>query len=211
MRNSLANSFRPTSRFAPLLIATLGLPAAAQNIWDKPSKEWTETDAKRILSESPWAGKADAVCGSRRVKSGVYVRLEGSTPVREALLKVGVLPASPKEVRQISIAILIPTSGNRECAITDLDGAKKSATIRLPEGRPPEQSTSVRLLKQDDKQDLLIFSFIRPDPLPVPQVFRLPGVTLHSSQLSFSAIIAKFTVTKSFSLNGMYYLGQLEL
>lgn len=189
----------------------MGRASTAQDSWQRPSRDWTETDARAVLNHSPWAREVLARCGSQNKAVRAHVRFEESKPVREALLKLGVLPGSDQNDREIAVAILLSHAAGTQCKLTSLEAAASKASLLFPGSRESARLIGTKTMKQDETEDLVVFRFVRPATLPVPQVFRLPWVVLHSTELVFRARIGDIELLQSFPLKDMYYLGRLEL
>lgn len=81
------------------LLLCAARPALAQNPWEKPYDQWTQQEAEKILTDSPWAqmvSKGVAVgydnpvfgMGAHPDPEGVMIRLRSSPVVRLAMLRL---------------------------------------------------------------------------------------------------------------------------
>jgi hypothetical protein len=183
--------------------------ALAQKPWEKPAASWTDADARRILSDSPWAKRVTVKCGDSK-NSSALVRWEDSQPIREALLKIGVLPAAEDAASYTAVAVRVFEEGSAGCSLQGLESWTKSGILRLPVEKQPIQTTSIRILKENDEVTLIVFLFPRTANVGEPKVFRLPGVVLHSSQIVFEARVGPLEIRQAFPLQYMYYLGKFE-
>src|SRR5262245_32179449 len=94
---------RTTARIA-LLWAVMAVALSAAAVWDtKPYTEWSDKDMEKLLTESPWAGKATLTHEREGANLGpidlkLMVTVRSAEPIRRAVarqqLAAGV-PASP--------------------------------------------------------------------------------------------------------------------
>src|SRR5437667_4242371 len=87
-----------------LMIAMIVSVGFGQPPWEKPPGQWTDAEARKILSDSPWAKTVSARPWRLSAGNGsttlfhpepfsATVRWESALPVRLALRKVGQSPA----------------------------------------------------------------------------------------------------------------------
>jgi hypothetical protein len=85
--------------------------ASAAEIWDKPFMEWSEKEIEKVLTDSPWAGKATLTHEKEGANLGpidltLMVNVRSATPVRMALVRrqlAAGLEASPDLEKNLSM------------------------------------------------------------------------------------------------------------
>jgi hypothetical protein len=80
-----------TMTTAVFVLATTAIGVAA-DVWDKPFAEWSARDADKVLTDSPWAGKASITHARAGTNLGVVpdwdliVSVRSALPYKQALL-----------------------------------------------------------------------------------------------------------------------------
>src|ERR1019366_10491004 len=134
-----------------LIGVLLALPSFAGDPWRTPLPQWTQQDATRILTASPWA-KPDG-----RIKA--IVRWDSARPVQLAIEKLNGNPTIADHESSYVIAIVGLTVPERS--------PKPEAYLRAT-GRNPIPSIETRIL------DNAIFFFFPRTGVIQPMVFRFP-------------------------------------
>jgi hypothetical protein len=141
------------------------LAAAAAGVWDtKPFTEWSDKDVEKVMTESPWAGKATLTHARAGASLGtvpdwnVIISIDSALPIKQALVRrqIGqggtVTPAQTAglsaEVPLYLIAIAgIPRSFQAQAA-----AIAKAARIKRPRKEPlAVADASVLLFDKDGK------------------------------------------------------------
>lgn len=93
-----------------IICSIAGAVASAAEIWDKPFMEWSEKEIDKVLTDSPWAGKATLTHEKEGANLGpidltLIVNVRSATPVRMALARrqlAAGLEASPDLEKNLS-------------------------------------------------------------------------------------------------------------
>ncbi len=189
------------------------LPRIAAQPWRKPIEKWSDADARRVLSASPWAKRTTPRLRSEpgatnpgpAMLSNVTVRWESAMPVKQARQRRGLAPVAEdgKSFYAIAIAASYPD------APPNLSTAE--ASLRYCD-RDPAVATSVKLLRDGDGRPLIVFLFPVMEAIRKPGVFRYPfGITFHPIEFHFAARIGSVEIRQTFSPRDMLYLKHLEL
>jgi hypothetical protein len=190
-----------------ILMAASALPRMAAQPWRKPIEKWSDADANRVLTASPWTKRSPP---SRwpAVLSKVTVRWESAMPVRQAHRKRGLAPVVDDGKTYYAIAIAGFRSDTLEAGF---NLAAAEASLRYC-GRTPEVAASVKVLRDADGIPLIVFLFPVMEAIRQPGVFRYPfGITFHPNEFHFVARIGSTEIRQTFSLRDMLYLKHLEL
>lgn len=139
-------------------VATL---AAA--VWDKPYTEWSEKDVEKVLTDSPWAGKASLTHARDGANLGpvpdwkLIVSAQSALPVRQAMLRKALGPSAvppdahgaleTQPARYVLAISGIPRAMQRQLA------KSAQAAVLKPKGKPgiPATDASVILVDKDGK------------------------------------------------------------
>jgi hypothetical protein len=171
------------------------LPRMEAQAWERPLEKWTEIEARRVLTDSPWARQV--------MPSKLIVRWESATPVVEArrIMHSISLEAPAGTVYRISIAGVG----------SDSDRPAK-ASLQYS-GREPVDVSEVRVVKDTDGNALIVFQFPRVEQIRDPGMLRvLPfGIRLRPNEFRFAAKIGPAEVRQSFDLRGMIFRRELAL
>jgi hypothetical protein len=165
------------------------LPAFAGDPWRRPSSEWTEEDARRVLSNSPWAKSIE--------HSAVTVRWESARPVRLALTRLKQTTGTAADASSYAIAV----TGLEMPAIAPSVEASLKAT-----GRKALAAFGLNM-----REDAIVYLFQRAKDVQRPVVFRFPVGPEIGETVEFEARIGSQTIRQKFCLRGMTYDGKLEL
>lgn len=199
-----------------LMIALASAVSFGQRPWQRPPEQWTDTEARQILADSPWAKSITARVWRWPASPGsthpepfpATVRWESATPVRIALRKVGLSPAVATDYAHFVVVVV---SLPRKSSAT-MDARTSAVASLKPTGSQPLAAVSVKFLEQDDNQPLLAFTFPKTPDLTEPRELRLPFVLKRNlKKLSFHATIGDWEVDHEFPARQMLYLGQPAL
>lgn len=208
-----------------LLLLVLLLSAADPSWKGKPVSDWTEQDARLILTDSPWAKPVTA--GLMRIQTederreggdmgqphgvGVdgmkhapgFVRLEvrweSALPVRIAELKVREIEPPTVEGDGYEIAVYgIPSAFLKSNPLALGNPLKKLASLKR-EGKKDVKPSSVEV-------------FQRQDGIVVVYLFPLSAeISRKDAAFEFDAVIGRIVLRQSFDLKEMQFQGRLEL
>lgn len=226
-----------------LLIACLfgGLAASsialAADFWTDPEfMQWDEKDARKLLSNSPWAaeyaipdpsaGKASAA-GSVGASGGSMgrgqiplqtftVMWRSSTPIKRALVRLmsadGVTPAAQEFLDREEPTYVVGLAAAKQFfgpLTTDAELLKSYAALEI-KGQPARKPDAVTL--QDDQTGVSInYQFSREDPITVGDkdvefVFEMPRAAEEGGKAPKPLVIKR-----KFSLKNMVLDGKLDL
>jgi hypothetical protein len=224
---------------APLLIVIAALLTASGPPWvSKPPRQWDESDAKQILTDSPWVKKVtpaelplrneNAVRTSGLMGAGQSVGVDALSV--SALTGGGSQPtgrARPRalqvEIRwESSLAVRAAELKAREEGLPEWDGSMYAVAIYdVPGLNGNQKSLSKELskeayLKRDGRKDL------RPVGVNLlPQeggltsiVYLFPRseeITVEDKQVEFTAVFGRLSLAQFFYPAQMRFLGKLEL
>ena len=172
-----------------VLLLLLTCHVFARDPWAIPSSQWTEEDAKQILSASPWA----KTVGS----PSIYARWESARPIRLALQRLGLL--RPDEDCQQCYAVAV-------IGLPRTHGAQESVATLKAAGRMAIPAYEVKIYDNS-----IVFFFHRVPELSEPIVFRFPGGLKLGNTVHFQAQIGSRMVKQKFSLRIMTFEGALDL
>ena len=154
-------------RAAPVLLlavlTTAAVSAAAE--WDKPFTQWSDKDVEKLLSDSPWAGKASLTHEREGANLGpvpewkLIVSVRSALPVRQALVRqaLGAGVAPPPEadafLANAPIRYVLAIGGIARSFQTQLTKSAQAAVLK-PKNREGMSATdaSVLLVDKDGKQ-----------------------------------------------------------
>jgi hypothetical protein len=165
------------------------LPALAGDPWRVPSSEWTDADARRVLSNSPWAQPVE--------HSAVTVRWESARPVQLAMAQLQQKTAIGDDSGSYAVAVVgveMPSQRPNAEASLKATGRKALAAIGL-----------------QIREDALIFRFPRTYEIQQPVVFRFPVGPKVGDTVEFETRIGNRAIRQKFLLRRMNYDGRLEL
>ncbi|MGD1071630.1 MAG: hypothetical protein ABSB15_15940 [Bryobacteraceae bacterium] len=226
---------------APLLIVFAGLlTASGPSWWTKPLREWNETDAKQILSSSPWVRKATPVELPQRNESEVR-----SSGLMGAGQSVGVEAFSASTVtgigasqsarrrskpRSLEVEVrwesALPVRAaelkSREEILPEWDGPMYAiAVYDVPglDGNPKALSkflSKEAYLKRDGKKDLkpARVNLLPQDGGLTTIVYLFPRseeITAEDKRVEFTAVFGRLFVAQYFYPAQMQFQGRLEL
>lgn len=194
-------------RLLSLLMVT-GLVGLAEPPWEKPSSKWTEKDARRILSDSPWAKTITTKASAQKDRT-LTVRWESAAPVQIALRRVGIAPAIPANESYRAIAVLGATAQPRDWSLEEIQRWPKPTAWLQSTGKTLITPSEVRILLEDQETPLVLFLFPKTAENGDPRVFRLPlGIVLHQREATFTAQIGPVAIKQRFPFKDMIYLDQ---
>ena len=172
-----------------LTFVVLVLPVLAGDPWRRPSSQWTEADARRVLSDSPWAKPVQ--------HSPVTVRWESARPVRLALTRLNQTPGITPEGSSYEIAVM----GLK----TPAEGSAAEASLKAT-GRKALAAFGLKL-----REDGVVYLFPRAEDVQQPVVLRFPVGPKIGETVEFEVQIGRQVIRQKFCLHGMKYDGKLGL
>jgi len=140
--------------------------ASAAAVWDaKPFTQWSDKDVEKLLTDSPWAGKASITHNREGANLGpvpewkLIVSVQSALPVKEALVRrslgAGVTPSPELETQMnaVSTKYVVAISNIPRMYERQLVKSAQAATLH-PKGKSPLAATdaSVILLDKDGKR-----------------------------------------------------------
>lgn len=172
--------------------------------------EWTEADAMRVLSDSPWAKPASFRTSEGETVTAV-IRWDTARPVQAALHKVGLLPMTPDSRAGAAVAVV---SFPRAWAVHHKDEVRRwqhaQAQLRATGSRTiPAHET--RLLELDDDVPALAFVFAKSQDLLQPAAVRLPFFQKNVKRITVSVSLGTASIQCIFPLAAMMFRGAPEL
>lgn len=172
-----------------VLLLLLACHAFARDPWAIPSSQWTEEDAKQILSASPWTKTLS--------NPSIDTRWESARPIRLALQRLGLLKPDEDCQQCYAVSVIgLPAT---------LSAQKPVATLRAT-GRMAIPAYEVKI-----HDNSIVFFFRRIPELREPIVFRFPGGLKLGNTVHFQAQIGSRMVKQKFSLRIMIFEGALDL
>jgi hypothetical protein len=191
------------------------LPRIAAQPWEKPIEKWSDADARRVLSASPWAKRTTPKLRSASgapdrgpaLLSKVTVRWESAMPVKQAHRKRGSVPVADdgKSYYAIGIAGFRPDASEAQ-----FEPSAPEASLRYCD-RDPAAATSVRVLRDADGHPFIVFLFPVTGAIREPGIFRPFPIAFRPNKFHFVAQIGPIEIRQTFSLRDMLYLRHLEL
>lgn len=163
------------------------LPAFAGDPWKRPASTWTDADAQRVLSASPWAKTVG--------QSKMTVRWESARPVRLALARLQKTALADNSCYAIAVVGL-----EMPAQPPTLEASLKAT------GRKAIAAFGVKL-----REDRIVFQFPRLEEVQEPIVFRLPVGPKIGDTVEFETRIGSQLVKEKFCLRSMKYEGKLAL
>jgi hypothetical protein len=202
-----------------LVAPAMGQPRS----WEKAPEQWSDADAKRILTESPWARPTRLLINKssqpRNAPQGsslptqslrVTVRFEGASPVRLALQKVGLVPVGVLDASECTVVVEFPARW-AQYRVAAGDWHDAQAWIE-PAGAPRIEASRVRLIEETDNVAALVFAIKRTPELTSARYARLPIFLKRDVKtIKFGGRVGTLTWKQSFSVPAMVYQGRLEL
>lgn len=187
---------------------------------NKPASDWTEADARRVLTDSPWvrtvtAGVTRAQTEQQRREGGnmgrphgvgdagapvtLRLRWESALPVRVAELKAREIEPPTLEGEGYEIAVYgIP--------LAFVEGDPRSL------GDPLKKLASLKREGKKDVKPSRVEVFQRADGMVVVYLFPLSaGISANDTALDFEAAIGRIVVKQSFDPRQMSFEGRLQL
>jgi hypothetical protein len=172
-----------------LIYVIFVIPVLAGDPRRIPSSEWSEADARRVLSNSPWAKPVQ--------HSAVTVRWESARPVQLALTRLKLTTGTAAEGPSYAVAVIgLETPAQPPTAEASLKATGRKALAAL--------GLKIR-------EDGIVYLFPRTEDIQQPVVFRLPVGPKIGETVEFEARIGNQMIRQKFCLRGMTYDGKLEL
>jgi hypothetical protein len=218
----------PVTLFA-LVLAAADLPK--EEAWkNKPVSEWTEADAKMVMTDSPWAKTVTATLD--KTPPGNRIRILGldvPVPVHRAANHPAEKPPAPPKPPALMlrwetarpIREAERKAGDTSAPATD-EHYYALAVYGIPPGTIANASKQIAaalknqaVLRRYDKKDLKparVEITLREDgPVVVYWFAKSDDITWRDHSVEFDAQVAQWKFTLSFSLDDMIFEGNLEL
>ncbi len=173
-----------------------GISAASPaSAWDRPEATWSDADARLILMNSPWA---------KTSRSSITVRWEDALPVKLALRRVGISPATDETGQAYAIAVVFPDRRVPQ-------DVRPNAELRIP-GCPVLNAAGFKILDEDHHRRIVVFWFRKSGMVTQPGIVRFPlGISIPTHQIEFSAGIGPLKIKTTFAMHRMVFGGRTEL
>jgi hypothetical protein len=220
--------------FAPVTLFALVLAAAdppKEQAWkNKPVSEWTEADAKMVMTDSPWARTVNATLdktppGNRIRILGLDVPVPGHRAANHPAEKPPSPPKPPALALRWESARPI-REAERKAQDTSGPAVDERyyalAVYGIPSGTIANASKQFAaalknqaVLKRYDKKDVKparVEITLREDgPVVIYWFAKSDDITWRDHSVEFDAQVAQWKFTQSFSLDDMMFQGNLEL
>jgi hypothetical protein len=226
---------------APLIVAFAALLTASGQPWtNKPPKQWDETDAKQILTDSPWVRKAtpvelpprneSAVRQSGLMGTGQGVDIEELST--SALTGIGANQPSRRGARPKALQVEV----RWESALPVRAAELKAKEEDLPEWQGsvyaiaiydvpglnvnrkslPKELSKAAYLKRDGKKDVkpVGVNLLPQEGGLTTIVYLFPRseeITTEDNRVEFAAVFGRLSLAQYFYPAQMRFLGKLEL
>ena len=225
---------------AVLAIATVATVQAAQPFWEKtPFTEWTEAEAKKVLSSSPWVRQvqillpatdaapagadptgtdprpgagAPSGSGAPRHQRASLTVMWVAAPIREAHIRLDQLKGHMRDEKYWRPAV----RGNPEIIQLTVSGAALPQLLSADEPRLRSATyLKTKLGKRVPTRDV-VFSKDYPRIPEVTLVFAaqsdgVPSITPEDEEATLVMPLGAYTITARFKLRDMIVRGQLML
>jgi hypothetical protein len=189
--------------------------AASQEWKNKQYSDWTEDDAKEVMTNSPWAKTVTTVPvkptgnEARSAKTGgaaspeqpvtLTLRWESARPMREAELKARDIRAPDVEEDYYTIAVYgIPQGTVVDDSKERLNELKKLSVLKR-EGKKDLRPSKVKVLRPKNGP-VVVYLFPKADEF----TWRDHGIT-------FEAQVSRLKFSQAFNTDDMTFHGKLEL
>jgi hypothetical protein len=199
---------------ALLTAGALAHPGAAA-FWDeKPYTAWTLEEMNRLVTDSPWSGRARVTqadrWGRRRDPPKALVTWTTARPMREVLVRerlgaggtftkeMEAFLVSPASWYVVSLRISAPPG---ESYAAYAKAALAHTALHFDEWRSPLRATAVETAALESESQLVIV-------FTIPRGF---GITIDHKDVQFKTRLGSFNITKKFNLKNMVYRGELAL
>lgn len=211
-----------------------GLLLAADPSWkNKPIPNWTEEDARQILTRSPWSKSIVATINPRQ---GEFERREGgnmgqatgvgfdgidekkgrsSSPARRSLtLQIrweSALPIRAAELKSRVVELPTLEGDGYRIAVYGVPGANIQGDPKTL-GDPLRKQAVLRREGKADVKPSRVEVFAREDGLVIVYLFPLSAeISPKDGRIEFNAQIGRLAFAQSFDLGEMQFQGKLEL
>lgn len=192
-----------------IALCTLAGASMGQQAWDKKADLWTDSDVIQILSDSPWAKSATLRIASPQATLRVTARFESALPIRLALLKSGVVPASVADPGKCTVVVQFTGEWANYSSV--MGDWRKARAQLAPGGSAGIWSSDVRLIEERDHVAALVYTFDRSTALTTPRYFALPFVKRNLKAVSFETEVGKLKLRLRYFIPAMAYMGRIEL
>lgn len=208
------------------LLPFVMLLAAADPSWKgKAVSDWTEQDARQILTDSPWAKSVTA--GLTRIQTEDE-RREGGDMGQPHGVGVDGMKRAPGFVRlavrwETALPIRIAELKAREIEPPTVEGdGYKIAVYGIPSaflngdplalGNPLKKLAAIKREGKKDVRPSSVEVFQRSDGVVVVYLFPLSTeISRKDTSVDFEAVIGRIVLKQSFDLAEMHFQGRLEL
>jgi hypothetical protein len=219
---------------APVTLFTLVFAAAdppKERPWmNKPISEWTEADAKMVMTDSPWAktvtARLDKTPPAKRIKIlGVDIPVPGHPAANHPAEKPPAPPKPPvlalrwesarpiREAERTAHDTSDPALNDRYYALA-VYGIPREAIANASK-QVAATLKSQAVLKRFDKKDVkpvrVEISLREDGPVVIYWFAKSDEITWRDHNLEFDGQAAQWKFTQSFSLDDMMFQGNLEL
>jgi len=157
------------------LVVLTSLVVSAAGIWDKPFTEWSDKDVDKVLTDSPWAGKASLTHARVGTNLGpvpdwpLLVTVRTALPYKEAQIRKQVVdPGSLTAEQKAALTVqeplyVIAIAGIPRMFMPQATAIAQAAMLKRPhkDGLKPREAR-ILLFDKDGKQ------VDAPPPLPPP-------------------------------------------
>jgi hypothetical protein len=214
--------------FALVAVAAPPLLVGAEFWHDKEPSQWSATEIRQMVTDSPWAAQGDVIVPAGAVKPRVLVRWESAAPVIEACDKGGLEPHLYSCVSKIwsmaGLGAKFESARNDFYVISLSHYPKPIGGVRAPEHSPAAQAGLERfgaklrettVLKRAGKPPLspdYVLVFPAGPTIRVQFFFpRSQEIVLEDEMLLFESVSEAVEVRSRFNLRKMIYKSVLEL
>ena len=225
---------------AAVLLIAVGSSSAADSSWkSKPVAQWTEADARHILTDSPWVkyvtpgivrdlspaerrdgGDMDADMGHGVGIAGTGIL--GPTRAREAIERAHAKPPNdPVMVRwESSLPVRVSEQKAGETNVPDLEGDDYALVIYdIPTVKKWNQANELKgvaFLKRDGKKDIKPsrVGILRHDDGTATIVYLFPRsveIAKRDGRIQFLAQVGRLVVSQDFYTQDMQLQGELQI
>ncbi len=135
--------------------------AAAAEVWDtKPYAQWSDKEVEKVLTDSPWAGKASITHARQGANLGsvpdwkLIVAVRSALPMKQALVRSDIGAGGTPNAQHEQVlatdepAYLVSIGGIPRSFVAQLQAVADAATIK-PKGKPAIMATQASAMMFD--------------------------------------------------------------
>jgi hypothetical protein len=150
-----------TVGFAGVAWIVAALVAVAADVWEtRPYTEWSDKDAEKVMTDSPWAGRAKITHARAGAEQGpvpdwkLIVSLRSALPYKQAALRRQMLQGTPLSAEQVAAlsatepAYVLAISGIPRAFATQAAAIAGRALLKR-DGREPLRPVRAQLVQLD--------------------------------------------------------------